>query len=500
MPAAIRFLLNGEEVGVAGVSPQTTLLEYLRERRGLTGTKEGCAEGDCGACTVILAEPAADGGLAWHPVNACIRLLPTVDGRAVFTVEGLAQADGALHPVQEALVREHASQCGFCTPGFVMSLFGLYKHRAHPSREDAIRALSGNLCRCTGYRPILDAARTMSELPAPGGWRGPGVDADGARCVSAEERVLAERLAQLTRAEGFRYEHGGQAYHAPVTLDALARCVADHPQARLLAGGTDVGLWVTKAQRPLGDLIHTGRVPELLAIRRDAGGLAIGAAASLESAFAALAADWPELGETWQRFASVPIRNAGTLGGNVANGSPIGDSMPALIALGAEVELRARDASRRLPLEDYYVAYQKTARAPGEFVARIHVPARSGTVRLCAYKLSRRHDQDIASVFVAIRLDLDGERIVRARIGCGGVAAVPRRALAAERALEGRDWNEATARAAGQALGAEFAPITDMRASAAYRREALVRLVRRFWLETRPDADRRPLRVGDVVA
>jgi xanthine dehydrogenase small subunit len=257
---------------------------------------------------------------------------------------------------------------------------------------------------------------------------------------------------------------------------------------------------VTKAQRPLGDLIHTGRVPELLAIRRDAGGLAIGAAASLESAFAALAADWPELGETWQRFASVPIRNAGTLGGNVANGSPIGDSMPALIALGAEVELRARDASRRLPLEDYYVAYQKTARAPGEFVARIHVPARSGMVRLCAYKLSRRHDQDIASVFVAIRLDLDGGRIARARIGCGGVAAVPRRALAAERALEGRDWNEATARAAGQALGAEFAPITDMRASAAYRREALVRLVRRFWLETRPDADRRPLRVGDVVA
>ena len=500
MPAAIRFLLNGDEVSVAGVSPQTTLLEYLRERRGLTGTKEGCAEGDCGACTVILAEPAADGGLAWQPINACIRLLPTVDGRAVFTVESLAQPDGTLHPVQEALVREHASQCGFCTPGFVMSLFGLYKRNAQPSREDAIEALSGNLCRCTGYRPILDAARTMSSLPAPAGWRGPGFDAGGGRRISDEDRALAARLAQLARAEGLAYEHDGQAYHAPVTLDGLARCVADHPQARLVAGGTDVGLWVTKAQRPLGDLIHTGRVPELLAIRHDAGGLAIGAAAPLESAFAALAAVWPELTEAWQRFASVPIRNAGTLGGNVANGSPIGDSMPALIALGAEVELCTRGASRRLPLEDFYVAYQRTARAPGEFVARIHVPARRERVLLRAYKLSRRHDQDIASVFVAIRLDLDGGRIARARIGCGGVAAVPCRARSTEGVLEGRDWSEATADAAGLALGAEFTPITDMRASAAYRREALVRLVRRFWLETRPGTDRRPLRIGDVVA
>jgi xanthine dehydrogenase small subunit len=500
MPASIRFLLNGEDTSVADVSPQTTLLEFLRERRRLTGTKEGCAEGDCGACTVIVAEPATDGGLAWHPVNACIRLLPTVDGRAVFTVESLQGADGSLHPVQEALVREHGSQCGFCTPGFVMSLFGLYKRTARPSRDDAITALSGNLCRCTGYRPILDAAQSMAALPPPAGWRGPGVDAAGARCIGAEERELAARLMRLARPDGLRYTHAGQTYHAPATLDALARCVADHPQARLLAGGTDVGLWVTKQQRALGDLIHTGRVPEMQAIDRNPAGWSIGAAAPLEPAFAALATDWPELTEAWERFASLPIRNAGTLGGNVANGSPIGDSMPALIALGAEVELRHRDATRRMALEDYYVAYQQTARVPGEFLLRLHVPARGDATLLRAYKVSRRHDQDISSVFVAFRLDLDGTRIVQARFGCGGVAATPRRAAATEQALAGRDWSEATARAAGAALAAEFAPISDLRASAGYRRQLLARLLWRCWLETgpgRPDAS--PLRVQDVA-
>ncbi|MBK7743170.1 MAG: xanthine dehydrogenase small subunit [Betaproteobacteria bacterium] len=501
MAEALRLLLNGEEVAVAGLSPQTTLLEYLRERRRLTGTKEGCAEGDCGACTVIVAEPGDDGTLAWQPVNACIRLLPSLDGKAVFTVESLRLPDGGLHPVQEALVREHGAQCGFCTPGFVMSLFGLYKRAVPPSRADAEVALSGNLCRCTGYRPILAAAQTMTMLAPPDGWRGPGADAAGGRQVSAEERALALRLRRLARAGDVTYRHGAQTCHAPATLEALARCVADHPDARLLAGGTDLALRVTKQQQPLGDLIHTGRVAELQAIRRDDGGCSIGAAASLERAFAALDVDWPELRETWERFASVPIRRAGTLGGNVANASPIGDSMPALIALGAQIELRRGAATRRLALEDFYLAHPRTALQPGEFLVRILVPARAAGTVLRAYKLSRRHDQDIAAVALALRLDLDGARIVRARIGCGGVAATPRRAVAAERALAGRDWNQAAAQAAMDAIGAEFAPITDHRATADYRRRALERLVWRFWLQT--DPARRgdlPLRVQDVTA
>jgi xanthine dehydrogenase small subunit len=499
MPEPIRLLLNGDEVAVAGLSPQTTLLDYLREARHLTGTKEGCAEGDCGACTVILAEPADDGGLAWRPINACIRLLPTVDGKAVFTVESLKLPDGSLHPVQEALVRDHGSQCGFCTPGFVMSLFGLYKTAARWSRADAENALSGNLCRCTGYRPILDAAQAIAGLPPPDGWRGPGVDASGARRISPDERALAERLRGLVRANEFVYAHGGQTYRAPKTLDALARRFADHPDARLLAGGTDVGLWVTKAQRPLGDIIHTGNVDELQAIRRDANGCAIGAAVTLERAFAALVGDWPELRETWERFASPPIRHSGTLGGNVANASPIGDSIPVLIALDARLELRQGKSVRSLCVEDFYPAYRKTALSRGEFVVRVEVPARLPGTTVRAYKLSRRHDQDIASVCVAIRLDLDGARIMGARIGCGGVAATPRRAVATEHALKGRDWNETTARAAMAAIGAEFAPITDMRATADYRRRTLANLLWRFWLETNPARDNATLlRVQDV--
>jgi xanthine dehydrogenase small subunit len=501
MPEPIRFLLNGDLVEVADAAPQTTLLEFLRDRRRLTGTKEGCAEGDCGACTVVVAAPAAGGGLDWRPVNACIRLLPTLDGLAVFTVESLKDAGGALHPVQDALVREHGSQCGFCTPGFVMSLFGLYKNAHRPPRDAVVSALSGNLCRCTGYRPILAAAEAMYALPAPSGWRGPGVGADGARRVCRDDEALADALAALARTETFEYTHGGQRFSAPRTVDELAAIVAARPDARIVAGATDVGLWVTKQHRPLGDLVHVGAVDALCRIADTDGALEIGAAATLADAFAALDRDWPELHEAWDRFASVPIRNSGTLGGNIANGSPIGDSMPALIALGAAVVLRRGGTERTLPLEDFYLGYRRSALAPGEFVRAIRVPHRQPGTLLRAYKVSRRHDQDISSVFVAFRFDLDGARIARARIGCGGVAATPRRATATERVLEGRDWSEGTARAAGEVLTTEFAPISDLRASADYRRQLLARLLWRCWLETGPvQADASPLRVQDVTA
>ncbi|MEP7183812.1 MAG: xanthine dehydrogenase small subunit [Betaproteobacteria bacterium] len=499
MADPIRFLLNGNLVEAAGVSPQTTLLEYLRDHRRLTGTKEGCAEGDCGACTVVVAEPAAAGGLEYHPINACIRLLPTIDGKAVFTVEALAAGD-TLHPVQEAMVREHGSQCGFCTPGFVMSLFGLYKNAHRPPRADVMDALSGNLCRCTGYRPILSAADAMYSLLAPADWRGPGIAADGARRISPDEEALATELAALARDGTFEYEHAGQRFFAPRTHDELARLVAALPDARIVAGTTDVGLWVTKQHRALGNLIYVGNVDGLAAIGDTDGALEIGAAATLAAAFAALDAEWPELHEAWERFASVPIRNAGTLGGNVANGSPIGDSMPALIALGATVVLRRGAASRELPLEDFYVAYQQTAREAGEYVAAIRVPRRRPATTLRAYKLSRRHDQDISAVFACFRFDLDAGRIASARIGVGGVAVTPKRASATEAALTGRPWTEPTARTAMVALTAEFSPITDMRATADYRRDGLAALLLRCWHETGTDAPRVPTRVADVIA
>jgi xanthine dehydrogenase small subunit len=460
----------------------------LREERALHGTKEGCAEGDCGACTVVLAEPDGVGGLAWKPVNACIRLLPSIAGKAVFTVESLQSDDGALHPVQRALVECHGSQCGFCTPGFAMSLFGLYKNAHRPARGAVDDALSGNLCRCTGYRPILDAAERMYGVDAPrsdaNDWRGPGVAADGSRRVSVAEELLAAQLSALAAEDGLHYQARGRQWFAPRTRDAMADVCVTNPTARIVAGATDVGLWITKQHRDPGHMIYTGDCDDLKAIRDDGAGLEIGAAASLTDAFAALDAQWPELHEAWIRFASVPIRNSGTLGGNIANGSPIGDSMPALIALGATVELQHGRATRELPIEDFFIAYQKTALVPGEFVATIKVPHRPDGVTLRAYKVSKRFDQDISAVFACFALTIVDGRIASARLGCGGVAPTPIRAKKTEALLVGRPWDNPTAEAAAQILHKEFVPIDDMRASASYRRTVLANLMRRFRLET----------------
>jgi len=482
-PSSIRLLLNGAPVAINGLRPQTTLLEYLREEQRLTGTKEGCAEGDCGACTVVLAE-LTGARLAWKPVNACIRLLPSVDGKAVFTVESLRAPDGSLHPAQRALVECHGSQCGFCTPGFAMSLFGLYKNAHRPERAEVDDALSGNLCRCTGYLPILAAARRMYDIDTMAGWRGPGVNANGSRCESSEEESIAAQLAALTRAHSFEYAAKSQCWSAPRTIAELADACLTRPDAQIVAGATDVGLRVTKQQRDLGDIIYTGDCAELQIVANTRSHLEIGAAVTLTDGCAALDAEWPELHEAWIRFGSVPIRNSGTLGGNVANGSPIGDSMPALMALGATVVLRRGDEQREIPLDDYYIDYRKTAREPGEFVAMLRVPHRRDALLLRAYKIAKRFDQDISAVFACFALTLDEGRIAQARIGCGGVAPIPKRAQATEALLEGRRWDDATAEAAAASLAREFAPIGDMRASAAYRCKILANLVRRFRVET----------------
>jgi xanthine dehydrogenase small subunit len=496
--AAIRFLLNGERIDVAGLSPATTLLEYLRDERRLTGTKEGCAEGDCGACTVVLAERDAD-ALAWKPINACLRLLPSVDGRAVFTIESLKSDRGELHPVQQALVDCHGSQCGFCTPGFAMSLFGLYKHARSPSRHAIDDALSGNLCRCTGYRPIIEAALRMYALPAPGGWRAPGVSGDGSRIVTKDEALLATQLAMLARSDALEYAHDGRRWHAPRTLDALATACAARPDARIVAGMTDVALEVTKQHRDLDDVIYIGDVPELATIREIDGEVEIGAAVAVADAMTALDRIWPELHEAWERFASVPIRNSATLVGNVANGSPIGDSMPALLALDARVVLRSTAGERAAPLDGFYPAYRRTARAPGEFVASLRIPKRRAGVLLRGYKISKRRDQDISAVFACFCLTLENDCVRDARIGCGGVAATPVRARRTEAALAGQPWNRATAERAARVLADEFTPIRDMRASAEYRRIVLGNLLRRCWLET-AGATAAPTRVDLAMA
>ncbi|HKU86673.1 MAG TPA: xanthine dehydrogenase small subunit, partial [Casimicrobiaceae bacterium] len=469
------------------VSPQTTLLEFLRDECRLTGTKEGCAEGDCGACTVVLAEREGR-GVAWKPFNACIRLLPSVDGKAVFTIEGLAAADGTLHPAQQALVECHASQCGFCTPGFAMSLFGLYKSAHEPSRRTIEEALSGNLCRCTGYRPIVDAAQRMYRLPSPDGWRGPGIAADGSRMLSQDDERLAGTLAMLERDSALEYAHDGQRWSSPRTSDEMAAACAARPNARIVAGMTDVALLVTKQHRMLDDVIYAGDVRELATIDETSDDFAIGAAVSLTAAAAALNREWPELEEAWQRFASVPIRNSATLVGNIANGSPIGDSMPALLTLDARVVLRREGAEREVTLDAFYPGFRQTARRPGEFIAAVRIPRRLPALSLRAYKISKRFDQDISAVFACFALMIDGGIVRRARIGCGGVAAVPARARKTEAALEGATWNAVTAERAAATLASEFTPIDDLRASAAYRRHVLGNLLLRLFHETSGDA------------
>lgn len=482
----LRFIRRGRPVLLHGVAPDRTLLEVLREDLGATGTKEGCGEGDCGACTVVLGDAVQTpqgARVRYQAVNSCIRLAHSIDGMALWTVEDLAEdplirptADGphdvrdGLHPAQETLVRCHGSQCGFCTPGFVMSLFGMYQNHVCQGRTItralAAEELSGNLCRCTGYRPILDAAQQMAQLPR----------------VQVDEPALLQQLELL--ALDVQASEPDLAYNAPTTLVRLLEARAAHPDARIVAGATDLGLWITKQHRRFPRLLDVTRARELHTLAEQNGWLTIGAAVSLTDAFAALQARWPQLHRFAARFAGLPVRNSGTLGGNLANGSPIGDSMPLLIALGAQVELASASGSRRLPLEALYTGYRQNAMAADELLSFIHVPLPAPGQLLAAYKVSKRLDDDISAVCLALNLTLIAGTVTRARIGAGGVAATPARARQTEAALTGQPWTAATAERAAAALQAEFTPISDMRASGAYRREMLGALLRRFWRES----------------
>ncbi len=470
----IHFIRRGEPTSLVNVPPERTLLEVLREDLGCTGTKEGCGEGDCGACTVVLGE--ADGDrINYRAINSCIRLAHSVDGMALWTVEDIAQAPAGapavLHPAQEAMVQCHGSQCGFCTPGFVMSLFGMYQnHVCHGrtiTRELAQEELSGNLCRCTGYRPILDAAQQMAGLPA----------------MEVDEQKLLAQLAKIRPSAAPE-----DAYLAPTTLDGLLQARADHPGAQVVAGCTDVGLWVTKMHMQFPRILDVTRARELRKIERYRHHIAIGAAVTLTDAYAALVQDRPQLKTFANRFAGLPVRNSGTLGGNVANGSPIGDSMPLLIALGASVVLMSKRkgqiAHREFPLEKLYTGYRKNVMAPDELLAWIKVPLPVSGEVLKAYKISKRYDDDISAVCLVVQMTVAAGKVAKVSIGAGGVAATPLRAVQTEAALLGQTWTADTAMAGAAALRAEFQPISDMRASAAYRSEVLGNLMQRFWLES----------------
>ncbi|GAA0297620.1 xanthine dehydrogenase small subunit [Sphingomonas oligophenolica] len=463
----IRFVLDGAVIEVEAGATETAL-DLIRYGLRRTGTKEGCAEGDCGACTVLLGELDGE-AVRWRAVNSCILFVPMLDGKALRTVESLSGSSG-LHPVQREMVERHGSQCGFCTPGFVMSLYGRSIGAAGTEGEPVADVIAGNLCRCTGYGPILDAGEAV-PASAPD-------DAD-----------VAVMLSSMTRGTS------GKGWFAPRTADDLAVLLIEHPGARIVAGATDVGLWVTKRHHDLGTVIFIGDVADLKAIEEDERGLTLGAGVRYTEAKAALARIRPDLGELVRRIGGLQIRNAGTIGGNIANGSPIGDMPPALIALGATLTLRRGDARRTIPLEAFFKSYGVQDRGAGEFVESVHIPRPAPDTIVSMVKLTKRFDSDISAVCGAFAISVADGLVTDARVAFGGMAGIPARAPACEAALIGQVWSEATADAAAQALAQDYTPLTDVRGSSAYRLTAAANLLRRLWIEQSGE----PVSVLDMV-
>ncbi|MCP4330312.1 MAG: xanthine dehydrogenase small subunit [Alphaproteobacteria bacterium] len=468
--ATIRFMLNDELREVDDIDPNTTVLNYLRLQEQETGTKEGCAEGDCGACSVVLGE-VDNGRIRYRTVNACILFLPVVDGKQLITVEGLRQTDGSLHPVQQALVDLHGSQCGFCTPGFVMSMFALYKHNPSPTRQQINDCLAGNLCRCTGYRPIVEAAANMHGYGKKDHF-------------SAAEKRTVKLLKSLQRSDTLLLKSGNRRYFAPISSDGVAEIFARNPDACLLAGGTDVGLIATKDHKDLDTLIYTGGARDLASVEVGGDSIEIGAAATYSDALDAISREYDDFGEVLRRLGSVQVRNAGTMVGNIGNASPIGDSSPLLIALDAKVILRKGAKRRTLDLGAFFVGYRKTQLRRGEFIEKIVLPRSRPDTVFRAYKISKRFDQDISAACGAFAVRLEGGRVRDIRICFGGMAATPKRATAAEAAIKGRVWSLSTVSGGMAAMESDYEPLTDMRASRDYRLTVAKNLLYKFYLET----------------
>ena len=468
----VRFKLNDEMVELDHVPSRQTLLDFLRLHKGLRGTKEGCAEGDCGACTTLVGR-VRHGEMVYEGVTSCIRFTGSLDGTHVVTVENLSAPGAALHPVQQAMVDHHASQCGFCTPGIVMSLYGLWLRNEKPTTPEIERALQGNLCRCTGYTPIVKAAQAIASY---------GERATD-ELIKARE-ALAQEIAALADGRRIDMGEGTDRFIVPANVDDLAQVLLEEPHATIVAGSTDVGLWVTKLIRPVGPLVFIGHLAPLQAIAETETAITFGAGVTYAQAQEVIGRRLPQLAELWHRIGGDQVRNMGTIGGNIANGSPIGDTPPPFIALGASLVLRRGEQRRTVALENFFLEYGKQDRAPGEFVESVTVPVLPEGEVLAVHKLSKRREEDISALCGAFRLRIVNGVVEAAVIAFGGMAGTPKRAKAVEAALTGQPFSEATIEAACAKFPDDFTPLSDMRASANYRMLAAQNLLRRVYLET----------------
>ncbi|WMT89649.1 xanthine dehydrogenase small subunit [Pelagibacterium sp. H642] len=468
--AAIRFYLNDDLVELTDIAPDRTLLDFLRLDRTLRGTKEGCAEGDCGACTVLIGEREAD-GVRYQAANACIGLVTMLDGKHVVTIEHLKGRDGALHPVQQAMVDYHGSQCGFCTPGFVMSLYGLWLTNPNPSVPEIEKALQGNLCRCTGYAPIVRAAQAVSNY---------GSALQDA--LNTERATIVEKLAALDDGRRVVVESSRGKTIIPADVDDLAAVLEETPEATIVAGATDVGLWVTKFMRDIAPVVIIGHLMREIGIEPSR--IIFGAGVSYSRAFRTIAEHIPQMAGLFDRIGGAQVRNMGTIGGNIANGSPIGDTPPPLIALGAEVTLRKGNARRAVKLEDFFIAYGQQDREKGEFVEAVSVPLPKPDELFGVHKVTKRRDEDITATLGAFRVRVADGLVGEAVIAYGGMAGTPKRARTVEAALVGKPWSLESVEAALPAFEEDFQPLTDWRASAEYRMLAAKNLLKRFYLES----------------
>ena len=475
----VRFVLDGQIVEAQGERRTTTVLDYLREQLHRTGTKEGCAEGDCGACVIMVGELNASGtAIDYVPVNSCIQLLPSLDGKSVKTVESLQAADGSLHPVQDEMIQCHGSQCGFCTPGIVMSLVNLVQTQPSPSRQQITDSLSGNLCRCTGYKPIIEAAEKACQRKA-------GLKLDDRADLGLLKEIQRAKTPTLSLdgeiiVQPVVRTRKGNEFVSPATLAEVADYLVKNPTTTLLAGSTEIGLQVNKQFSRPDHIMYLGNVQELREVKDTPKSWRIGAAVSLAQIEPLLAQAYPDFAEVLRRFGSPPIRSTATLAGNIANGSPIGDSMPCLMALGATLVLRRGDKTRTVALDQFYTGQKKNVLQPSEFIEAIELPKPVDGQVFRAHKISKRFEQDISATCAAISYQLKGGKLSGVKLAYNGLAPAPCRAPKIEAVLEGKAPDQVRAADIDAAVAASFTARDGLRATWAYRSLVARNLVLEF--------------------